>query len=204
MRQIALAATLLAIFSLGDAHATTINTTMVNFIGGTLGAETLLGFSTGSGHHSTNLVFEVGPPVDLNNLSNRVRHTLSTLDIDIDWFVAQQGQEFTAQNIAGGQFDKIPFGGSLVPFPSTPRYVAFHVTPIPQLYETEMFGWLEVKYVHPKMELVSQATVINGKGIVIGTTAIVPEPSSLTLMASILPLFAFHRLAKSRLSAAAA
>ncbi len=74
------------------------------------------------------------------------------------------------------------------------RYI--QLTTIPT---QERFGWARLEYTASGLQILDQATALGGNGIIAGTTTVLPEPSTLSLIGvgAVGLLFA-HRRLKSR------
>ena len=46
----------------------------------------------------------------------------------------------------------------------------------------ERFGWARLKYTATGLQILDQATALSGNGIIAGTTTVLPEPSTLSLI----------------------
>jgi PEP-CTERM motif len=62
----------------------------------------------------------------------------------------------------------------------------------------ERFGWARLKYTSTGLQIVDQATALSGNGIIAGTTTVLPEPSTLSLIGVGAVGFFFARRLKSR------
>ena len=62
----------------------------------------------------------------------------------------------------------------------------------------ERFGWARLEYTSSGMQVLDQATALGGNGIIAGTTTVLPEPSTLSLLAAGTVGLLFARRLKSR------
>jgi hypothetical protein len=63
----------------------------------------------------------------------------------------------------------------------------------------QRFGWARLEYTASGLQILDQATALGGNGIIAGTTTVLPEPSTLSLItAGAVGLLFAHRRLKSR------
>ena len=131
------------------------------------------------------------PSVALRYDSGILDAGLVTLDEGIDLFVTQPNDVFTAKNVEMGNF---PIVLNLVPPVSSPPApvgtgdfylgvrtgVGFVALGIPN---RDVYGWVHLRPVNGILTMVENVMSYNSRGIVVGTTIVVPEPTSLAMVA---------------------
>ena len=64
-----------------------------------------------------------------------------------------------------------------------PFLIGMDMVYVPGLNVTaERFGWARLKYTTTGLQIIDQATALSGNGIIAGTTTVLPEPSTLSLI----------------------
>ena len=81
-----------------------------------------------------------------------------------------------------------------------PFLIGMHMSYLQVMTVTqERFGWARLKYTATGLQILDQATALGGNGIIAGTTTVLPEPSTLSLIAAgAVGLLFAHRRLKTR------
>jgi hypothetical protein len=119
-----------------------------------------------------------------------------TLDEQSDWFLVEPGDVFSAATIAGGQFPILfdsnwpntPLGGPLTVgagefYLGVRTGVGFGGSPgNPGPPNRNAYGWVHLRPENGVLTMVENVMSYNSRGIVVGTTTVVPEPASLEIV----------------------
>lgn len=136
-------------------------------------------FEDEAGDDPTSIFFDV--------VGTTLRVVATNIDAGSDWYLAQAGDLFTAENIVAGEF--VPFfvaggfGSNDLDVGSSPFYLGVNAddyTPGHAPSGRRAFGWARLQIAAGRLTMLDNA-VSYGEGIVVGTTTPVPEPASAAL-----------------------
>jgi len=123
------------------------------------------------------------------------------LDEGSDWYLVSSGDPFGFATLAGGRFTPISIAYDYAPSSQTVLvgsnefYLGVSTTSTngegitepycdPNEYQCRnVFGWMRLRNAGGQLEMVDNAVAYGSLGIIVGTTDLVPEPSTLTLCA---------------------
>jgi hypothetical protein len=99
-----------------------------------------------------------------------------------DWFLVQPGDIFSATTINAGKFPAIinlnpPPQGGEVTVGSGEFYLGVR-TSRGQIANRNAYGWVHLRPVGGMLTMVGNVMSYNSRGIIVGTTTVVPEPST--------------------------
>lgn len=107
---------------------------------------------------------------------------LTNLDEGSDWYLVEQGDSFTRQGISNGDFapvlvangtwDTVTVGSDF--------YLGVNTGGLPP-DSRESIGWVHLQFVNNALTMVGNGMAYNAPGIIVGTTTVVPEPSTVGL-----------------------
>lgn len=174
---------LLAICVPGAAFgATVISDTHISFVyapADPLGNVSLTVQQGAIGGDYTGVWFQFSP-VDATEFS--LQPKTSNLDEGSDWYLVEQGDAFTKQSIANGDFapvlvangtwDTVTVGSDF--------YLGVNTGGLPP-DSRESIGWVHLQFVNNALTMVENVMAYNAPGIIVGTTTVVPEPSTVGL-----------------------
>jgi hypothetical protein len=121
-----------------------------------------------------------------------------SLDEQSDWFLVQPGNTFSAATINAGQFPAIvnvispPQGGEVTVGPGD-FYLGVRTGrgfegPRPK---RNAYGWVHLRPVNGVLTMVENVMSYNSRGIIVGTTTVVPEPSTVPTIGMAISLATF-------------
>jgi hypothetical protein len=123
---------------------------------------------------------------------------LVNLDEGSDWYVVHPGDVFSSTTIAAGEFQPLitfgPTGHPPVAVGSGDFYLGVNTGlgfDIPD--DRTVFGWVHLRQVLGSLAMVDNVMSYESRGIVVGTSTVVPEPSTTMLLAASLAIAVFSR-----------
>jgi hypothetical protein len=146
-------------------------------------------------HGFGSLCYSVGCFTEVNVKYDGAILSVDSIAIDesSDWLLVQPGDTFSAATIAAQQFPvfvgtNVPPGGPLM-VGSNEFYLGvrtgagFSGTPgNPGPANRTAYGWVHLRPVDGVLTMVENVMSYNSRGIVVGTTTVVPEPASLEIV----------------------
>jgi PEP-CTERM motif len=123
--------------------------------------------------------------------SQTLQFTTVTLEEQSDWFLVELGDAFSDSSISIGQFPVIfdagsawpgsPVGGQVVVGPGdfylgVRTGAGWDVFPGPP--RRNVYGWVHMRPVNGVLTMVENVMSYDSRGIIVGTTTLVPEPST--------------------------
>jgi hypothetical protein len=105
------------------------------------------------------------------------------LDEESDWYLVEAGDAFSKQSIAAGKFT--PLFTTDHPYPAVSVGSDFYlgVNTGVSFEARESFGWLHLRLNNvAALTMVENVVAYDSPGIIVGTTTVVPEPSTIALL----------------------
>ena len=156
-----------------------------------------------------NYVFTVGQstaPVQIDYTSVWMKYSRPTLEVTTinidegsDWYVVKQGDVFSPENIQAGMFTKlVTFGPVVYPAANVGQsdFWLGVATGHSLSSNRNAFGWAHMQPTTTSptgLVMVANVMSYNSRGIIVGTTTLVPEPAAIALVAIGLPMLLHRR-----------
>jgi hypothetical protein len=121
----------------------------------------------------------------------KIKTSVIALDEQSDWFLVQPGNIFSDATIQAGQFPAIlnvlppPQGGEVTVGPGE-FYLGIRTGRGfvgPGQPRRNAYGWVHLRPENGALTMVQNVMSYNSRGIIVGTTTVVPEPAALALVA---------------------
>jgi hypothetical protein len=120
--------------------------------------------------------------------ASTVAYKNTALDEGSDWFLVQPGDVFSAATIAAGQFPPIvTFGPQSYPPVNVGAGDFYLGVRTGQGATRNAFGWVQLRQISgfgTLVVIIDNVMSYNSRGIIVGTTTVVPEPAAWTVAAA--------------------
>jgi hypothetical protein len=117
-----------------------------------------------------------------------------SLDEESDWYLVHAGDSFSSASIAGGSFPVLidlsvspGVNGGPITLGTADFYLGirtgagYHDTP-PYSPNRNVYGWVHLQSIGDTLTMLGNALSYDSSGIIVGTTTVVPEPTTATLL----------------------
>ena len=119
---------------------------------------------------------------------NELSYRTENIDGGSDWYLVHPGDEFGYTTLENDQFSQI-FHGNNEPIGLDDFYLGVSTEGVGPFNNCDphsevcrnVFGWVRLRNVLGRLEMVENAVAYNSLGIIVGTTEVVPEPPGLFL-----------------------